>query len=183
MSPASSLTLIAAALPDGGVGCNGRLPWRLPGDMHFFQQTTSWMGRAPGSAFPQNDARIDSASTAPLNVVIMGRVTWDSIPLSFRPLQNRLNIVLSRNPDFRSKVRRYATKVASAQRFFFFAYIQPCTVLRTVQAPGRLPRIAFRRSMQRWPFFKTLLTPTSLLLGEPNSTPAAYPMAYAHGFS
>ena len=30
----------------------------------------------------------------------MGRKTWESIPLSKRPLQNRLNIVLSRNADY-----------------------------------------------------------------------------------
>lgn len=30
----------------------------------------------------------------------MGRKTWESIPLRFRPLQNRVNVIVSRNPDF-----------------------------------------------------------------------------------
>ena len=34
------------------------------------------------------------------NAVIMGRKTWDSIPEKFRPLPNRLNIVLTRNKGF-----------------------------------------------------------------------------------
>jgi dihydrofolate reductase/thymidylate synthase len=35
------------------------------------------------------------------NAVIMGRNTWESIPPSFRPLPGRINVVLTKNPDFR----------------------------------------------------------------------------------
>ena len=34
-----------------------------------------------------------------MNAVVMGRKTWESIPEKFRPLANRLNVVLTRNKD------------------------------------------------------------------------------------
>jgi len=33
------------------------------------------------------------------NAVVMGRKTWDGIPDKFRPLRNRRNLIVSRNPD------------------------------------------------------------------------------------
>jgi dihydrofolate reductase len=64
-----------------GIGQAGRLPWRLKEDMKFFKHLTT-------------------LAPSPLkNVVIMGRKTWQSIPHKFRPLANRINIVVSRQTD------------------------------------------------------------------------------------
>jgi dihydrofolate reductase len=38
------------------------------------------------------------------NAVIMGRVTYFSIPEKFRPLPGRLNVILTRSPDLRQYV-------------------------------------------------------------------------------
>ncbi len=75
--------IVAAEESTRGIGKNGNLPWRLPTDMSAFQKLTTKF-REPGF------------ETAATNVVIMGRKTWDSIPKKFRPLKNRINIVLSR---------------------------------------------------------------------------------------
>lgn len=56
-----------------GIGINNQLPWHIPEDLIRFKQQTT--GQA----------------------IIMGRKTWESLPKA--PLPNRLNIVLSRNPD------------------------------------------------------------------------------------
>lgn len=58
----------------GGIGQNGKLPWRLPMDMRRFKEIT--LGRGQWA-----------------NVVIMGRVTFESIG---RVLPGRVNIVISR---------------------------------------------------------------------------------------
>ena len=42
-------------------------------------------------------ATADDSGTA-TNAVVMGRKTWESIPAKFRPLPDRINIVLTRSP-------------------------------------------------------------------------------------
>jgi dihydrofolate reductase len=80
-------TLIVAATVTNGIGVveggTARLPWRLSKEMTYFARATT------------------AAPVGKQNVVIMGRRTWQSIPLRFRPLKNRLNIVLSRDENFR----------------------------------------------------------------------------------
>ncbi|HEX5876368.1 MAG TPA: dihydrofolate reductase [Pyrinomonadaceae bacterium] len=63
---------IAAVDRKGAIGKGGKLPWHYPADMKFFRETTT--GHA----------------------VVMGRKTWVTIG---KPLKNRLNIVLSRDPN------------------------------------------------------------------------------------
>jgi dihydrofolate reductase/thymidylate synthase len=62
-----------------GIGFKNRLPWpKLKADMEFFASITT-----------------KTASSDKLNAVIMGRHTWDSIPPKFRPLPNRLNVIIT----------------------------------------------------------------------------------------
>ncbi|ODQ77602.1 hypothetical protein BABINDRAFT_163329 [Babjeviella inositovora NRRL Y-12698] len=75
-----TLTLIVAALvPRLGIGHQGGLPWKLKQEMKYFRQVTSQASK-PGHS----------------NAVIMGRKTWESIPTKFRPLPNRINVILTR---------------------------------------------------------------------------------------
>ncbi|MCH7980138.1 MAG: dihydrofolate reductase [Proteobacteria bacterium] len=67
------ISLIAAASANNVIGNRGELPWHLPRDLKRFKEITT--GKP----------------------IVMGRLTWQSIG---KPLPNRQNIVLSRNPDF-----------------------------------------------------------------------------------
>ncbi|CAM9458593.1 unnamed protein product, partial [Ectocarpus fasciculatus] len=72
-----------------GIGKNGAIPWKLPGDLACFKRITC-------------DTKMSDATLR--NAVIMGRKTWESIPTKHRPLPNRLNVVLSRNENLRGEL-------------------------------------------------------------------------------
>ena len=72
------------------LGKGGGLLWHIPEDMKRFKELTS--GRP----------------------VIMGRKTWESIPLKFRPLPGRKNIVITRNADFEADGATVSSSIEDA---------------------------------------------------------------------
>ena len=64
-----------------GIGLNNKLPWNIKEDLINFKKITTLV---------PNDNKIKYK-----NVVVMGRKTWDSLPLNFKPLPNRINVVIS----------------------------------------------------------------------------------------
>jgi dihydrofolate reductase len=70
------LALIWAQADGGVIGKDGAIPWRLPEDQARFKALTT------GSA------------------VLMGRLTWESLPASVRPLPGRRNLVLTTAADW-----------------------------------------------------------------------------------
>ena len=84
------INLIWAQARDRVIGKDGTMPWHLPEDMAHFKRTT--LG-CP---------------------VIMGRKTWDSLPVKFRPLPGRANIVLTRQTDWAQTGVQRAADVQAA---------------------------------------------------------------------
>ena len=66
------VSLIVAVSENGVIGRDNDLIWHLPNDMNFFKETTQG------------------------HHVIMGRKNFESIPHKFRPLPNRVNIIITR---------------------------------------------------------------------------------------
>ncbi len=77
------MKLIAAASENMGIGKNNALPWRLKAEMKYFTRMT-----------------IDTKDPSKKNAVIMGRKTYESIPAKHRPLNDRINIILTSNKDY-----------------------------------------------------------------------------------
>ncbi|XP_011066889.1 PREDICTED: dihydrofolate reductase isoform X1 [Acromyrmex echinatior] len=72
------LELIAAACENMGIGVNGDLPWRLKTEMAYFTRMTT-----------------NTMCKNKRNVILMGRRTWECIPEKYRPLKDRINMVLT----------------------------------------------------------------------------------------
>jgi len=81
------LSAVVATARGGVIGREGDLPWRVPSDLKWFRRVT--MGKP----------------------VIMGRKTFRSIG---RALPGRLNIVMTRDPDFREEGVAAAGSVEAA---------------------------------------------------------------------
>ena len=82
---ARSFSIIVACDVDGGIGIENRIPWKISRDLGMFRRLTTF-----GSKTSQTMPEVE-------NVVIMGRNTWESLPAKVKPLQGRLNVVLSRS--------------------------------------------------------------------------------------
>ena len=102
------LTLIVAATRNMGIGLNGSMPWKgLRKEMQYFARVTTrpppqvrrphvqWDRRFPPCTSWKTE--LSKAGPGAFNAVIMGRKTWDSIPPKFRPLKDRLNIIITRS--------------------------------------------------------------------------------------
>lgn len=68
--------LIWAQSSSGVIGRGGGIPWQLPEDLVRFKELT--MG----------------------HTVVMGRLTWESLPAKVRPLPGRRNVVVTRQVGF-----------------------------------------------------------------------------------
>ncbi|MEK6951194.1 MAG: dihydrofolate reductase [Nanoarchaeota archaeon] len=73
------LIIIAAVAENRVIGKDGKIPWHISEDIQRFKQLTRY------------------------HPVIMGRKTWESIPAKYRPLPERLNIVLTRQDTYQAR--------------------------------------------------------------------------------
>ena len=76
-------SLVVAMDEERGIGKQGTLAWRLPADLKHFKEITT-----------------EVKDMKKQNAVIMGRKTWESLPEKFRPLPQRLNIVVTTQPNY-----------------------------------------------------------------------------------
>lgn len=72
LKSSNMFSVVVAVDGEGGIGKNGSIPWHIPTDLKHFQSLTT---------------------SGDVNVVIMGRKTWDSLPR--KPLPKRINFIIS----------------------------------------------------------------------------------------
>ena len=72
------VSIIVAKSKNNVIGSNGSIPWSVPKDLKYFKELTEG------------------------NTVIMGRKTYESLPENKKPLPNRINIVITRDSNFKA---------------------------------------------------------------------------------
>lgn len=77
----SKIYTIVAVEKNFGIGKNGFMPWSFRKEMAHFTKTT-----------------LNTKDPAKQNGLLMGWVTWESLPVKYRPLPGRKNVILSRDP-------------------------------------------------------------------------------------
>jgi dihydrofolate reductase len=82
--------LIWAQSTSGVIGRGNAIPWQLPEDQARFKELT--LGQT----------------------VVMGRLTWESLPAKVRPLPGRRNIVVSRDAGFPAQGADVVTELPEA---------------------------------------------------------------------
>lgn len=86
--PVPQIALVVARGKNGVIGKDGDLPWKLRSDLQRFKAVT--LGKP----------------------CIMGRATWESLPL--RPLPGRLNLVLTRDLSYEEQGKAKGAVVCSS---------------------------------------------------------------------
>jgi dihydrofolate reductase len=72
------IVLVVAVNQKNGIGSGGKIPWDIPEDKQFVKELTTKV-----------------SNKEMINACVMGSKTYLSIPPLFRPLSNRINIVLT----------------------------------------------------------------------------------------
>jgi dihydrofolate reductase len=72
------IAIIGAVSINSVYGEGGKIPWHFKEDMEYFKMVTSG------------------------HVVAMGRGTWESLPKKFRPLPDRVNLVITNTPNYQA---------------------------------------------------------------------------------
>lgn len=84
------ISIIAAIGKNRELGRDNKLLWHIPEDMKRFRTLTKGQ------------------------TVIMGRKTYESLPSKFRPLPDRINIVISRDGNYHNKGIEVCTSIDAA---------------------------------------------------------------------
>jgi dihydrofolate reductase len=98
------LSIIVAASENNVIGRNNDLPWYLPTDLKYFKEKT--MGHC----------------------VVMGRKNFESIPPKYRPLQGRINIVITRQQDYKAEGAIVVNSIEAAVEYAMIKNENECFI-------------------------------------------------------
>ena len=100
--------VVAYTFNNQGIGKNDNIPWNIPEDIKYFKKLTTPPPPLASSPSHPQSTTYNSYNPYIFSIVIMGRKTWESIKMNYKPLQNRFNIILSNNENYiKEQTERY----------------------------------------------------------------------------
>lgn len=111
--------IYAHSTPDYGLGFEQKLPWdrKLPTDMAHFKLMTTY-----------------TSNPIKINAVLMGRKTYDSLPVTCCPLSERINVVVTKSAN------KKALLMETDLLFFVNSYLEAFDLLNRLHEIGRLEK-------------------------------------------
>lgn len=106
------IIIIAAVCLSRIIGINGKIPWRLKHDMQRFKELTTG------------------------NICIMGAETWQSLPKAYKPLENRINIVLTSDPS-KYNFTDFGVELSNSTRLFTLPNLETALKLAKLGSYGK----------------------------------------------
>ena len=78
--------VVGHSWPEFGIGNKNKIPWYIKDDLIRFKEITTSINNP-------NE----------INIVIMGRKTYDSLPSNVKPLPNRINVIITNNDTLKKQ--------------------------------------------------------------------------------
>ncbi|EPY52139.1 dihydrofolate reductase Dfr1 [Schizosaccharomyces cryophilus OY26] len=88
--PRDLTLIVAVSSPSMGIGKKNNMPWHIKEEMGYFANVTT----------STNGIELAEGKSKIMNVVLMGRSCYDSIPKKNRPLKERINVVITRTENY-----------------------------------------------------------------------------------
>jgi len=118
--------VVGHSWPEFGIGNKNKIPWYIKDDLLRFKEITTSINNP-------NE----------INIVIMGRKTYDSLPSNVKPLPNRINVIITNNDTLKKQTSILDNIYYTSWEFLPNAIITIEKCIESLQDKNKINKICF----------------------------------------